>query len=52
MVWHAARNIGQVWPWWAFGIAMGLAILALLAAVEKKRDEWLRLARRLSQWEH
>ena len=44
MVWHAARNINHVWPWWAFGIGLGLAILTVLGVFEKKRKEvqgWL-----------
>jgi hypothetical protein len=44
MVWHAARNINHVWPWWAFGIGLGLAILTVLGVFEKKRTEvqgWL-----------
>jgi hypothetical protein len=51
MVWHAARSIGHVWPWWAFGIATGLAILALFGVFEKKRNEVLSLMRGLREWE-
>jgi len=51
MVWHAARNIGHVWPWWVFGIALGLGILALFGVFEKKRNEVLKMAERMRGWE-
>lgn len=51
MVWHAARAIEHVWPWWAFGIGMGIAILAGLAFFEKNRPQVQALVLRLRQWE-
>ena len=51
MVWHAARSIDQAWPWWAFGIFSGVALLAMFGLFEKKRDEVLRTLRRLREWE-
>jgi|GEM_PF-1211137 len=51
MVWHAARAIEHVWPWWAFGIGMGIAILAGLALFEKNRPQVQALIARLRQWE-
>jgi hypothetical protein len=51
MVWHAARNIGHVWPWWAFGIVLGLAILTLFGLFEKKRSEVEQVVSGLRQWE-
>jgi hypothetical protein len=51
MVWHAAQNIGHVWPWWVFGIAMGLIILTIFGMFEKKRQEVLQLLNELRQWE-
>ncbi len=51
MVWHASRAIDQVWPWWAFGIGMGIAILAGLAFFEKNRPQVQALVTRLRQWE-
>ncbi len=51
MVWHAARSIGHVWPWWAFGIATGLAILALFGVFEKKRNEVLHVLHGMREWE-
>lgn len=51
MVWHAARTIDQVWPWWAFGFVMGVAILGLLAFLEKNRPQVQALVARLRQWD-
>lgn len=51
MVWHASRAIEHVWPWWAFGIGMGLAILIMFGMFEKKRPEMARLVERLRDWE-
>jgi hypothetical protein len=51
MVWHAARSIGQVWPWWVFGFTLGLALLTLFGIFEKKRAEMLLLIERLKEWE-
>ena len=51
MVYHAYRNIGHVWPWWAFGILSGIAILTAIGVFEKKRNEVLQLADELKQWE-
>ncbi|MBW3542279.1 MAG: hypothetical protein KY476_18585, partial [Planctomycetes bacterium] len=50
MVWHAARNIGHTWPWWAFGVVLGLAVLALFGLFEKKRNEVLHVLDELRQW--
>jgi hypothetical protein len=51
MVWHAARSIGHVWPWWVFLFVLGLALLTLFGVFEKKRSEMLLLVDRLKQWE-
>jgi hypothetical protein len=51
MVWHASRSLGQVWPWWAFGILMGLAMLTFFGIFEKKRPEITALVNRLRTWE-
>jgi hypothetical protein len=51
MVWHAARHINHVWPWWAFGIGLGLAILALLGVFENKRKEVQALLDNVRRWE-
>jgi hypothetical protein len=50
MVAHAAQAIDHVWPWWAFGIGVGLAILVFFGVFEKKRAEVMLLVERLRQW--
>jgi hypothetical protein len=50
MVAHAAQAIDHVWPWWAFGIGVGLAILVFFGIFEKKRAEVMLLVERLRQW--
>jgi hypothetical protein len=51
MVWHAQQRFDHVWPWWMFGIVLGLAILCILGLFEKKRNEALRVLNELRQWE-
>jgi len=51
MVWHAARSINHVWPWWAFGIGLGLCILVFFGFFEKNRDRVMELVERLKEWE-
>ncbi len=51
MVWHAARSIDQVWPWWAFGITMGIGLLAGLMSIEKNKGKLKALSARLSAWD-
>jgi hypothetical protein len=51
MVRHAHREIGHVWPWWVFGISLGVMLLVLMGLFEKKRAALQRLARELSQWD-
>jgi hypothetical protein len=51
MVWHAARSIGHVWPWWVFLFALGVGLLTLFGVFEKKRAEVLALVGSLRQWE-
>jgi hypothetical protein len=51
MVWHAAKAIQHSWPWWAFGIGLGIAILAMFAIFEKKRPEIHRWTETIRQWE-
>ncbi len=51
MVWHAARSIGHVWPWWVFLFVLGLALLTLFGVFEKKRSEMLLMVDRLKRWE-
>lgn len=49
MVWHAGSQ--HVWVWWASGIVLGLAILALFALFEKRRDDMLKLLEQIKAWE-
>jgi hypothetical protein len=51
MVWHAQRAIQQVWPWWAFGIAMGVAIIVLIGTIEKNRESWIKTLETLRKWQ-
>jgi len=38
MVWRAQQAIDQVWPWWAFGIAVGVTLISSLGYLEKNRS--------------
>ncbi|MCP4094884.1 MAG: hypothetical protein GY748_01445, partial [Planctomycetaceae bacterium] len=31
--------LGHVWPWWAFGIGTGIAILVMFGVIEKRKNE-------------
>lgn len=39
MIWHAAVNLEQTWVWYASGIILGVAILALFAVLEKRKKK-------------
>ena len=39
MVAHAQQALGHVWPWWAFGIGTGIAILVMFGVIEKRKNE-------------
>ena len=39
MVAHAQQALGHVWPWWAFGIGTGIAILVMFGMIEKRKNE-------------
>jgi hypothetical protein len=51
MIWHAAVNRAHTWLWWASGIVLGVAILALFALFEKRRNEVLKLVEELRAWD-
>ena len=51
MVTHATKRLEHNWPWWAFGICVGIVILVLLGLFEKRRNELRRVAARLQQWD-
>jgi hypothetical protein len=51
MVWQAQRAIGQVWPWWVFGIFMGVGLIALIGYFEKNRAKFLKMVASLKEWQ-
>jgi len=51
MVWHAARLIEHVWPWFAFGMGLGVCILALFGLFELKREELKSWINKVKTWE-
>jgi hypothetical protein len=52
MIRHATQSIDHNWPWWVFGITLGVAILFLFGLFEKKRADVVLLIGRLRQWEY
>ena len=50
MIWHAAVDREQTWIWWASGVALGIAILALFAVFEKRRAQMLHALEKLRAW--
>ncbi|MBM3964551.1 MAG: hypothetical protein FJ308_05710 [Planctomycetes bacterium] len=51
MVWNAQQAIDSVWPWWVFGIAMGVFLIAILGYFEKNRSRFLTYAEKLRRWQ-
>jgi hypothetical protein len=51
MIWHAAVNRYHTWVWWVSGIVLGVAILALFAVFEKRRNDVLRLIDEIRSWD-
>jgi hypothetical protein len=51
MVSHAHRQFNHVWPWWAFGIAMGIGILVMFGLFEKRKQELRGIAEQLKNWD-
>ncbi len=51
MIWHAAVDRQQPWVWYASGIVLGIAILALFAVLEKRRNAVRGLAEKLREWD-
>jgi energy-coupling factor transporter ATP-binding protein EcfA2 len=49
-IWHAAVDHHQPWVWWASGICLGAAILALFAVFEKRRNDVLRAIEQIKTW--
>ncbi|MEX0824583.1 MAG: hypothetical protein WD119_00370 [Pirellulaceae bacterium] len=51
MVWHAQQAIDQTWPWWVFGMTVGVLLLAGLMAIEKNKPKLREFSARLASWE-
>ena len=52
MVAHAQQRLDHVWPWWAFGIGLGTAILVMFGLFEKRRNEMRSMTSRLREWDY
>ena len=51
MLWYAAVQRGHTWVWYASGIVLGAAIIALFAVFEKRRNDVLAAVQRLKAWQ-
>lgn len=51
MIWHASQSLGHIWPWWAFGIGLGICILTLFGMFEKRKNEMLEMVGKLKSWD-
>jgi hypothetical protein len=51
MIWHAGVGLKQTWILYAFGIALGMAMLALFGIFEKRRADLLAALDKLKQWQ-
>ena len=50
IIWYAAVNLQHTWIWYACGIFLGAAIIALFAVFEKRRNDVLAAVERLKEW--
>lgn len=50
MVLQAQQAIGQVWPWWVFGIATGASLIVALGYMEKNRGRVHQYIARVRGW--
>jgi hypothetical protein len=50
MIWHVAVDHAHPWLWWVSGIVLGVAILAIFAVFEKRRNDVLRLLDEMRHW--
>lgn len=50
MIWYAAVDLGWTWLWYVAGIALGIAIIAVFALFEKKRNEMTALIEQVKKW--
>ena len=51
ILWYAAVLKGNTWIWYACGIALGAAIIAMFAVFEKRRNDVLATVERLKGWQ-
>ena len=51
MVSLAQNRFEHVWPWWAFGICMGAAILVGFGVFEKRRNDLVRIGKGMREWD-
>ena len=51
MLWHAAVDRAQTWVWYASGVVLGAAILAVFALLEKRRNEVQQVVERIRRWD-
>jgi len=51
MVSHAHQRLDHVWPWWAFGIGMGISILVMFGLFEKRKNDMKEITGRLKEWD-
>ncbi len=51
MVSHAHQRLDHVWPWWAFGIGLGIAILVMFGLFEKRKNDMKAIAEGLRKWD-
>ena len=51
MIWYAAVDCDKTWIWYATGIVLGIAIIALFAVFEKRRNDIVAAVKKLKEWE-
>ena len=51
MIWHSAVNRNQTWVWYVSGIVLGVAILALFAIFEKRKNDVHTIVEQLRKWD-
>ena len=51
MIRYAAEDLEQTWIWYASGIVLGAAIIAVFAIFEKRRHDLLAAVEKFKEWE-
>jgi hypothetical protein len=51
MIWYASIRQQHMWVFWLFCIGLGLAVLAMVAFYEKRRNDVLAAVRQLKEWQ-